>query len=288
MTSAIALQVFNKPDLTLELLTSLSNAFGVETYRVYVLQDSLTGALSSKRYAPDHARTKAVVEAWLQQNATRFVAASFRENDTNLGTCKTTQAVIDWALTDCDDVIFSEDDTTFEPDALMWFRAMLAHEAFAAGDVWAVAGESKIFDSGGAPVTQEQLAEGHAAVTNEGLLAEFIRLSFLPSTCFATNRQKWSEFGATRGHPNGDRDVNIRCKEEGRFSLWPVVARVSDNGMHHPNGFSVLVHKSPERVSNKKQNIASGQFGACEQSFVEKTRNVGGLFSRFSTGWRNT
>lgn len=282
----IALQVFNKPDLTGQLLETIAAARGTGGCRVYILQDALAGSRRAEDYAADHAATKALVQDWMARNEGRFAAIAYRENPRNLGTCATTRAVIDWAFESCETVVFSEDDTLFEPDAFEWFGAMLAHPAFLAPEVWGITGESKIFDSGGTPVTPEQIAEGRARVESDRLLTAFGRFNFMPSTCFGTNRAKWNEFGETRGHPNGDRDVNIRCKAEGRFSLWPVVSRVSDNGMHHPNGFSVMIHKNTAVIPNKTQHISSGSFASQGTDFRDIGHDFGRLFQKYTQGWR--
>lgn len=284
----LALQVFNKPDMTSQLLTSIAQSRLPNDCHVVVLQDSLEGARNAAGYAQDHAKTKAVVEAWISAEKGRFTSADFYENPHNMGTCATTRRVIDLGAERSKNIFFSEDDTVFEVDAFDWFSHMLTHDAFLSPEVWAITGESKIFDSAGAKISDAQIAEGRVDVVDHDLMSKFYRLNFMPSTCFATTREKWAEFGETRGHPNGDRDVNTRCKEEGRYSLWPVVARVSDNGMHHPNGFSMLVHKTTDRIPNKTQHLTSGAFGAAKISeFTEMKQDFGALFQKYFQDWRN-
>ena len=65
-------------------------------------------------------------------------------------------------------------------------------------------------------------------------------------------------FSVTRGQPVGDVVLCERCRKEGKKCLFPVVARVKDTGMLHPDGYSVLIHTQANVSSVKNCYLMSG------------------------------
>jgi hypothetical protein len=103
------------------------------------------------------------------------------------------------ALETSESVIFSEDDVVFEYDALEWFERALAHPMFLRPNVWAIAGESRFFDAYRHILLDGDVHRALEVAHTKNLIERFVYLDFLPSSCFATTREKWAEFGDTRG-----------------------------------------------------------------------------------------
>lgn len=260
---AIAVQCFNKPDTTIQCLETLAGMDGIGAARLLVYQDGVEGNRRAEGFREAHADTARQVAAWLEEKGGLFRSAVFHGQERNMGTCKTTQNAIDMAFGLGEWVLFTEDDVLFEPDALNWFETAINAPVFAGNrDIWAVAGESKAFDSRGGEVSDRLVEDARRLVVENELIDKCTLMAFLPSSCFATVSDRWAEFGETRGLPHGDRDVNIRCREEGKRSLWPVVARCRDVGMHHPLGYSVAIKKGDlGTIPNKSVYLASGDVG---------------------------
>jgi hypothetical protein len=181
------------------------------------------------------------VEAFTRDHGHRFASVTFSRNETNQGTCATCRTALDAAFLIHDFVIFTEDDTIFAKDALLWLATLAEQGVLEQPDVLALAGESIFFDSRTRPVPPAHIAKAHEIAAARELGLYYVRLNFVPSTCFATTRDKWRVFGALRGQPRGDEDVCHLCKEQGLHAVFPVVARVKDIGMLHEDGYSVRV-----------------------------------------------
>jgi hypothetical protein len=116
------------------------------------------------------------------------------------------------------------------------------------------------------------------------LIDRFVRFDFLPSSCFATTRDKWAEFGKTRGTTNGDRAVVERCRGEAKLCFWPVVARCRDIGMHHPLGYSVR-WKGLRHAGFKNSYIVSGMLNGASTELSELTCEKDALLTQFTVFW---
>ena len=119
---------------------------------------------------------------------------------------------------------------------------------------------------------------------SHNLIDRFVYLNFLPSSCFATNREKWAEFGRTRGMINGDRAVTDRCMAEGKVCFWPVIARCRDTGMHHPLGYSVR-WKGLYHTSFKNSYIVYGMLKGGSEELNELTAEKDALLHEFTRSW---
>jgi hypothetical protein len=252
MSSAcLIIQTFVKNDTFLALWQSLLKCDDINDVHLIIWQDSHINSRKEAEYEKKAGLVRKTIEGVIASDGHFFASARLISNPTNLGTCPTCRTAIDYAAARYDQVIFTEDDTLFSRDAIRWFRSAFALEAFNGPDVWAIAGESVFFDAQdkNLPDGYGELASKYAVENRLG--RAFIKLNFVPSTCFATNAAKWKEFGATRGQREGANDVCKRCAAEKKFSLFPIVPRVTDTGMLHPDGYSVLLH-SQEGVSEIK------------------------------------
>jgi len=255
----IVIQCFNKAELTIQCLQSLLKMSGSAYSNLIVYQDGFRDGKFSKAFSTEHAETAERVQQWLVDHGSHFKSSAFRSDEKNYGTCKTCQKSIDLAFETNDVVLFSEDDVIFEVDALIWFLSSFQSSLFHDDSVWAIAGESKCFDSRGREVAPWAKKSAIEFAVNNNLISRAMLMNFLPSSCFFTNASKWRQFRSERGNPNGDRDVNIRCKNEGKKSLWPVIARCRDVGMHNPLGFSVTVKKGDlGKIAQKSVYLTSG------------------------------
>jgi hypothetical protein len=124
--------------------------------------------------------------------------------------------------------------------------------------IWAISGESIFFDAQRVMPSRGFIEAAKAHARKHQLWEQYIPLDFIPSTCFATNRQKWTQISATRGQTNGDVELCHRCRTEGKKCLFPVVARVKDVGMLHPDGYSVSIHTAENVTSVKNCYLVSG------------------------------
>lgn len=288
---SLAVQVFNKPDTSIQTLNSLADCKLSEKCKLYILQDSLEGCRTPDKYKKDHSETKQLIEKWIEEHQLDFLSIYFSENVSNQGTCLTGRSLIDWAFEDSKygKVIFTEDDVVFEKDAIHWFNSLLDSEVYRDESIWAISGESKIFDSGSNSIDKNKIESAQYFAVENDLLNKFYKLNFLPSSCFGITYSKWKLFGSTRGLPNGDRDVNIRCKEEGKYSIWPVVARCSDIGMHHAGGYSMLIFNDESKIAQKNQNITSGDFPHLDLyslRYSNADNIIGSLFLNYCKEWQ--
>jgi tetratricopeptide (TPR) repeat protein len=249
--AAIVIQNFNKPDTLHALCESLLKCGNTRRFDLIFWSDSAHGSRKEAQYLPKTAQVKELLDAFSAAHGDRFNSITIQRNPVNYGCYKTCQIAMDMAFERHEFVIFSEDDTVFAPDALDWFMMMRNSPAFLDDSIWAIAGESIFFD-GGKVVPDRQLVEAAKVYAKANRLwQQFIPFDFIPSTCFATNQKKWAQFSATRGEPVGDVLLCQRCRNEGKKCLFPVVARVKDTGMLHPDGYSVLIH-TEENVTGVK------------------------------------
>lgn len=285
VAAAIVIQNFNKPDTLDALCESLLKCSNRQQFDLIFWSDSPLGSRRGAKYLLECAEVERLLTNFAATHGDEFRSITLQRNQVNLGAYKTCEVSIDGGFEKHDFVIFSEDDTVFAPDALDWFMAMATSPIFLDDSVWAIAGESFIFDARRA-VPDERLVEAAKlyAITNR-LWDKFTLFDWIPSTCFATSRQKWRQFSETRGATNGDSALGRRCRDEGKKCLYPVVARVKDTGMLHPDGYSVSIH-TQDKVQNVKNCYlmssdilpASGE----KQEFRLFEGNIGGLFSQLA------
>jgi hypothetical protein len=283
--TAIAIQAFNKADSIVLTLDSIVRARGSNTYDLFILQDGCSGCNQTEKYRPAWAETLQAIRSWISRNREHFASVRFERSDQNNGPYKTAQQLITWALETSESVIFSEDDVIFERDAVEWFEKALAHPMFLRPNVWAIAGESRFFDSHRQVPSDIDVRCALEIADTRNLIDRFVYLDFLPSSCFATTRDKWAEFGDTRGMTRGDRAVVDRCLAEGKVCFWPVIARCRDTGMHHPLGYSVR-WKGLHHIAFKNSYIVSGMLKSAAGDLTELTNSQkDALLSEFTRFW---
>jgi hypothetical protein len=285
MAGAIAVQAFNKPDSVVGTLDSIVQSHGSHKYHLLILQDGCSGSSKTEEYRAAWAETTQAIESWISMNRDHFASVCFDRSDRNNGPYRTAERLITSALEKSHSVIFSEDDVIFEDDAVEWFERASAHPAFLGPNVWAIAGESKFFDSNQHVPSDADISRALQVAQTQSLIDRFVYLDSLPSSCFATTRDKWAEFGKTRGITNGDRAVVERCRAEGKLCVWPVIARCRDTGMHHPLGYTVR-WKGLRHAASKSSYIVSGMLKGASGKLSELTDGKGALFSEFTGSWK--
>src|SRR2546423_10472427 len=132
----IAVQAFNKADSVIATLDSIAKCRGAQNYQLVIMQDGCVDANAGPGGRPMSARTPKPIQTWIASNRDRHVETTrairdwitsnrrhlamicFHVADQNRGTCRTTESIINEALTKTFSVIFSEDDIIFEEDAL--------------------------------------------------------------------------------------------------------------------------------------------------------------------------
>lgn len=284
MANAIAIQAFNKADSILPTLDSIARARGSNSYDLFILQDGCSGSNRTEKYRAAWAATTQAIELWISVSRDHFASVCFDRSDRNNGPYRTAELLITSALEKSKSVIFSEDDVIFECDAVEWFERALAHPMFLRPNVWAIAGESKFFDSNRHVPSDADVCRALKVAQTRNLIDRFVCFDFLPSSCFATTRDKWAEFGKTRGTTNGDRAVVERCRGEAKLCFWPVVARCRDIGMHHPLGYSVR-WKGLHHKGFKNSYIVSGMLQGMSDELSELTFEKDALLTEFNVFW---
>lgn len=285
VATAIAIQAFNKTDSILGTLDSIARARGSNCYDLFILQDGCSGSNETEKYRAACSKTSQALTSWISRNRGLFASVHFESSDQNNGPYQTAERLTTWALNTSDSVVFSEDDLIFERDALEWFETALSHPMFLRPNVWAIAGESRFFDSYRHRPSDSDVSRALELAERNNLIDKFVYLDFVPSSCFATTREKWAEFGGTRGTIRGDRAVVDRCLEEGKVCFWPVIARCRDIGMHHPLGYSVR-WKGLNHAKFKNSYIVSGMLKSGAGDLTElPTSQKGALLNEFTRSW---
>jgi hypothetical protein len=285
MAGAIAVQAFNKAESIIGTLDSIVRSRGSADHHVFILQDECVGASDTEKYRAACVDTTHALESWISMNRHHFASVSFDRADQNNGPYQTAERLINRALEKSNSVIFSEDDVVFERDAMQWFERALAHPMFLRENVWAIAGESRFFDSYRHKPSDADLSRALQVAQSQKLIDRFVYLDFLPSSCFATTRDKWAEFGQTRGTTRGDRAVVNRCLAEGKVCFWPVIARCRDTGMHHPLGYSVR-WKGLQHTGFKNSYVVSGMLNGASGELSELDRQQkDALLAEFTRSW---
>lgn len=278
-STAIVVQCFVKTDTLEALCSSILRCEGRQEHHLIFWRD--VPALGAK-YLEHSAKSAAVatmVERFCRDHGREFASVTVRTNERPMGTCATCRASIDYALERHDLAIFTEDDTVFSRDALGWFSQMANHERFHAPDVLAIAGESVFFDAQARPVPDGYPRLAREAAERRGLWSRFTTHAFVPSTCFAVNRDKWAIFGETRGRQIGANEVNDLCKAQDYKAVFPIVARVKDTGMLHPDGYSVRIHGADKVREIKNTYLMSDELTPLDEPFMQMEGNPGTLYA---------
>jgi hypothetical protein len=285
VSGSIAVQAFNKAESVLGTLDSIALSSGSHKYHLVILQDACSGSAETEKYRSAWAQTTEALEAWISRNRDHFVSVRFNRSEENNGPYRTAEQLISRALESSEFVIFSEDDVIFERDAIEWFERAFIHPMFLRPNVWAIAGESKFFDSHRHSPSDSVVSRALELAESSGLIDKFVYFDYLPSSCFATTCEKWAQFGETRGTTRGDRAVVDRCLTEGKVCFWPVISRCRDIGMHDPLGYSVR-WKGLHHTAFKNSYIVSGMLKSSAGDLTElSTGQKDALLSEFTRHW---
>jgi hypothetical protein len=277
----LVVQPFIKTDTLHELCASLCNCTGIEDLRLIFWCDSSKGSRKEDVHAPLQREVMQFLDGFRQNSSGLFESVEIHENPENLGPYKTCKIAIDYAFRDSSYVVFAEDDVVFSRDAILWFKGMRDLGVLTREEIWAVAGESVFFDARKAEIPPGLVEDAIAAANAQVLATQYIQHKFVPSTCFATSREKWQEFGSTRGEPAGDVKVCERCEAENKFSIFPIVARAKDTGMLHALGYSVMLHTKENVAEHKQTYLLSDMLTPMpELGFQEFQGNAGLLFQQ--------
>ena len=283
VSGSIAVQAFNKAESVVGTLDSIARSSGSNQYHLFILQDACSGSAETEKYGSACSQTTQVLEAWISRNRNHFVSIRFDRSEQNNGPYRTAERLIGRALENSEFVIFSEDDLIFERDSIEWFERAFTHPMFLRPEVWAIAGESRFFDSSRHTPSDADVSRALELAESHNLINKFVYLPFLPSSCFATTRERWAQFGETRGTTRGDRAVVDRCLAEGKVCFWPVIGRCRDIGMHHPLGFSVR-WKGLHHTGFKNTYVVSGMLKAASGKLSELAEKDA-LLREFTVFW---
>ena len=283
-STALVIQCFIKLDTLKGLCESLLRCDGHEDLDLIFWCDSALNSRNPECYKPMQVAVIDFLQTFMEDHLTHFKSIKTRLNEVNQGPCKTCQIALDFAFLDHDFAVFAEDDVLFAADALRWFEAIRGQGLLQDDRYWAVTGESIFFNAEHRALPEGWRDEMLSLAVREDLVEYYIHHNFLPSTCFATSREKWMIFGSTRGQPLGDVDVCQRCAAEDRHGIFPVVPRVKDVGMLHDDGFSVSIHTAAGVSEIKNTYLMSDDLPGTAQlspgKFREYKKSAGELFTQ--------
>jgi hypothetical protein len=256
---ALVVTPFVKLDTLVRLCASLLKCEGIRSKKLIFLQDSPVGIRLEQARAKEEEylwqadRVQTFLNLFKELHSSSFLEIQVLSNERNLGPYKTCQIALDYAFESADFAIFAEDDTIFSSDAMYWFdfchSNLLGHDS-----VWAIAGESIFFDSRTSTATAEQVGRLRRIADSQGLVNKYTAMDWVAPTCFAMTREAWITFGPIRGQTCGDIALNEFFKKHELRCVFPVMPRVKDIGMLHPDGFSVAVH-GEDLVQGENKNV---------------------------------
>jgi hypothetical protein len=239
MAYGLIIQCYIKVDTLDALCKSLIRCSQTQDFNLIFWVDKVKSSHSFDGDSTANAAVLAYIAAFSGEFGHLFASVEVKTNNNNLGTCKTCQTALDYAFQRYDFVAFTEDDTIFSRDALTWGAGLYTRGILDERDVIALAGESIYFDSRREKVDAPYIETARRESNQRGYFNKYMKLNFVPSTCFFTTKAKWDVFGDIRGQPRGDEDVCDLCRDQKLFCVFPVVARVKDMGMLHDKGHSV-------------------------------------------------
>jgi hypothetical protein len=258
---SLVVQAFIKADTVENLLRSLSRCSRRESVDLVFFVDVPQGASNATNpaaveketaYARKNEQVVAILQDFLASHRSDFANVSLHRNDRNLGCYKTCQVALDAAFTNSEFAIFVEDDVLFSIDALDWFIRTFESGVLDDANNWATTGESIYFNARDKQPSREHVARAKELSVRRGYYNKLTTFPFVPSTCFATTRAKWKLFGEVRGRPVGDVELCKLCAELEKYCVFPILPRVNDVGMLHPDGYSVGIHgvAGVEQINN--------------------------------------
>src|SRR5229473_1352329 len=210
--TAVVVQCFVKVDTLCEVLEALSKSEGADQIDLVVWHEGLFGTRREAEFTEPWQKVCQFLISFSDSHRGQFRSIETYENARNLGPYETCKNAIDYAFREHEFVIFTEDDVIFSRDALVWFAEIRALGLLEQEGIWAIAAESIFFDAREKYVEQSFIEEALTTTREQQLLNKYTTHKFVPSSCFATSRQRWAEFGEARGRTNGDVEVCGRCQ----------------------------------------------------------------------------
>lgn len=278
----ICIQAFVKPILLTSLIESLKNCIGIKDYTILIWFDSTNHMkyLNREDWVEKNKKCLEIAEKYKSQNFCKnFV---IKQNEENLGTAKTCYTAITYAFSELGEyVIFTEDDTIFSKDALIYFNFFYQNNYFKNLELWSIVGESPFFDSKGQIFSKAQIEEIKKKTNPEELGKFYSKINWVNSTQFSLTKEVWNHYGEVRGRKMGAIEFGELCIAKGGHSIYPIIARVKDVGMEATDGYSFYHHG--KNVSELKNTyISSDDLNFVNQEFEEYVKNKNQLFAMTS------
>lgn len=275
----VCIQTFNKADTLKSLFDSLLQCTNSQDFDVIILQDSHLGSKKQDEYAVKVQAVTEIISHYSTILANSFNSFEYITNRTNMGTAPSCRKLLDHASSKYDGFLFLEDDCILAKDTLAWASFVLENLISSDGPQFGT-GESIFFDySRGTPPNQSELESLRSAAGN--LSKYYCKLGFVPSTCFITKSEIWNKFSSIRSFPKGPESLNKFYESIGGKTIFPILARVSDIGMEHEDGYSTA-NLGKGNVKEIKHTYLTSEFCPCYIEFESYDGNLDLVFSATS------
>lgn len=238
--TSIVVQIFVKNHILQSLIDKLLCLDNIDNYNVIFWQDSLIGSkfYDNNVYNENHSNCENIIK----ENLSKFKSAEFKQNEMNRGTTQTCKISMDYAFTKSDYAILLEDDIIVSKNFLHFFEFFINNNYISiASKNLCIAGESIFFDAQYREVTDEHIKIASNLINDYNLFSYYFPLSFVPSSCFCTSAEIWELIGPIRGLPTGCNKLNDYIKDNGYFTISPVVPVCKDIGMTDSIGYSNIL-----------------------------------------------
>jgi hypothetical protein len=248
--TALVIQPFIKPDTLAALLRTLVRCSRKETVRLIFFSDNPSGLAAATHpgspgkeaeFSEKNRQVMALANEFRDAHRNDFRDVVVQTADRHLGPCATCRSAIDFAFESDDLVILTEDDSLFSEDAIEWYQRIHDSGIMDVPENWAVTGESIYFDAKTTRPAPEYIERARAACIRRGYFHQHTRFRHLPATSFAVVKPKWDLFRELRGQDRGDEKVCSALREQKNFVVFPILARVTNVGMLHEDGYSVAI-----------------------------------------------
>jgi hypothetical protein len=247
---SIILKFFVKKQYLNKIIKKLLKV-NISNYNIIFWQDSL---INSKYYdKSSYLKKYNECTTIIKDNLHLFKNAEFKQNTINLGTCKTCEVSMDYAFTKSEYAILLEDDVIPSNNFLKFFEYFIENKFLNfENKILFLASESIFFDAKNNIPTTKFIELCNEYVNKNNLNKYYIKLNFVPSSCFCTSKKIWEKVGYIRGQPNGDVDLCEYYKKNECKTIMPIVACCKDVGMLDKDGYSVTLHgvKGVSEVKN--------------------------------------
>jgi GR25 family glycosyltransferase involved in LPS biosynthesis len=164
---------------------------------------------------------------------------------------------MDYAFTKSEYAILLEDDVIVSKNFLRFFEFFINNNYICIESKnLCIAGESIFFDAQYRDVSDKHIKIASDLIHNYNLQSYYLPLTFVPSSCFCTSDTIWEIIGTIRGQPTGCNKLNDYVKNNGYFTISPVVPVCKDIGMMDSMGYStVLRSKNATNAPYEYKNV---------------------------------